>query len=122
MGSLSAANHTASFDASERAWIRHELGAHFGQQSEIRAGFLLKVWKSGPQRGSPRAPSAVQSMVDRGLLAIRSVGSGARVYFTDAGLAELKALLSDKPRMPPAKFGHLYRELGLGEGTADATK
>ena len=38
---------------------------------------------------------------------------GHRAFFTEAGLAALRALLEDRRAMDPARFAHLRRELGL---------
>jgi hypothetical protein len=111
------------FTPQERDLIRREFCQHFGQDPRAADGFLLRTWRSGPQAGQPKLPSAVQSMLARGLVEIRT-GRGSRAVFTPAGLAALRQLLTDRRAMDPARFAHLRRELGLdgGEGGADASE
>jgi hypothetical protein len=100
------------FTAQERDLIRRELCKHFGQAPRVADGFLLRIWRSGPQAGQPKLPSAVQSMLERGLVEIRTERR-PRAAFTPAGLAALRRLLSDRRAMDPVRFAHLRRELGL---------
>lgn len=110
------------FTAQERDLIRRELCQHFGQDPRAADGFLLRTWRSGPQAGQPKLPLAVQSMLERGLVEVRT-GRGSRAVFTPAGLAALRQLLADRRAMDPTRFAHLRRELGLdgGEEGADAS-
>lgn len=117
---MPGAKRVVLFEPTERTWIRHELGTHFGEPPDLANGFLLKTWKSGPDKGKAKSPPAVRTMVDRGLLEIRPVGSGFRVFFTDAGLAGLRNLLADKRSMNSTEFGHLYCQLGLPASHPDA--
>ena len=110
------------FTPQERDLIRRELCQHFGQDPRAADGILLRTWRSGPQAGQPKLPPAVQSMLERGLVEIRT-GRGPRAVFTPTGLAALRRLLSDRRAMDPARFAHLRRELGLDgqEDSADAS-
>jgi hypothetical protein len=110
------------FTPPERDLIRRELCQHFGQDPRAADGFLLRTWRSGPQAGQPKLPPAVQSMLERDLVEIRT-GRGPRAVFTPAGLAALRRLLSDRRAMDPARFAHLRRELGLDsqKDSADAS-
>jgi hypothetical protein len=107
------------FTAPERELIRRELCQHFGQDPRAADGFLLRTWRSGLQAGQPKLPPAVQSMLERGLVEVRT-GRGVRAIFTPAGLAALRRLLSDRRAMDPACFAHLRRELGLDDGGSGA--
>ena len=69
----------------------------------------------GPQAGQPKLPTAVQSMLERGLVEVRT-GRGPRAVFTPAGLAALRRLLTDRRAMDPIRFAHLRRELGVDRG------
>ena len=110
------------FTATERDLIRRELCQHFGQDPRAADRFLLRTWRSGPQTGEPKLPPAVRSMLERGLVEIRT-GRGARAIFTPAGLAALRRLLADRRAMDSVRFAHLRRELDLddGEDSADAS-
>jgi hypothetical protein len=36
-----------------------------------------------------------------------------RLFFTDAGLVELRAVMADRRLADPVKFAHIRRELGI---------
>src|ERR1700737_4179000 len=102
-----------SFTASERDLIRHEMSMHFGQYPSLADGIFLRTWRGGPQKNQPKIPPAVRTMMDRGLVEIRTTERGPRAFFTEAGLGELRRLLLAGRYMDPARFAHLRRELGL---------
>src|SRR5271157_6163490 len=52
------------FTSAERAWLRQELGVHFGAPPHIADGLFLRSWKSGPEKGKPKLPPAAQSMLE----------------------------------------------------------
>ena len=60
------------FTASERDLIRREMGMHFGQYPSLAEGLFLRTWRGGPQKGEPKIPPAVQSMLARGLVELHS--------------------------------------------------
>jgi hypothetical protein len=99
--------------AAERDLIRREMGLHFGQFPSLADGLLLRTWRGGPDKGEPKLPPAVRSMLERGLVEVRPGRFGPRAFFTAAGLAALRHLLQDRRAMDPARFAHLRRELGL---------
>jgi hypothetical protein len=101
------------FTAREREFIRHAMGQHFGQYPRLADGISLRTWRTGERKGQPKISPAVQSMLDRGLVAIRQEGRWPVVLFTEDGLAALRELLLDRRAMDPARFAHLRRELGL---------
>src|SRR5215471_4500223 len=103
------------FDAREREFIRREFGVHFGQPSYLADGILLRTWRSGPEKNQPKLPAAVRSMVDRGLVELKSGPRGVRGFFTEAGIAALRQLVADRRLMNPTTFAHLRLELGLDE-------
>ena len=106
--------------AAERDLIRREMGLHFGQLPSLADGLLLRTWRGGPQKGEPKLPPAVRSMLERGLVEVRTERSRPRAFLTEAGWAALRQLLQDRRAMDPARFAHLRRELGLDvlEGAA----
>ena len=103
------------FDAREREFLRREFGVHFGQPSYLADGILLRTWRSGPERNQPKLPAAVQSMIERGLVELRSGQRGVRGFFTEAGIAAVRQLVADRHLMNPTTFAHLRLELGLDE-------
>jgi hypothetical protein len=102
-----------SFTAQERELIRHEMGIHFSQYPSLADGIFLRTWRGGPQKNQPKIPPAVRTMMDRGLVEIRTTERGPRAFFAEAGLEELRGLLLDARSMDPRRFPHLRRELGL---------
>jgi hypothetical protein len=109
----SAAPLPSPFTAAERELIRREMGLHFGQYPSLADGLLLRTWRGGPQKGEPKLPPAVRSMLERGLVELRTERSGPRAFFTEAGLTALRQLLQDRRAMDPVRFAHLRQELGL---------
>jgi len=101
------------FTAPERDLLRRELCRHFGEDPSIADGIFLRTWRGGERRGQPKIPPAVQTMLDRGLVALRIGQRGPRAFFTADGLAALRQLVLDRRAMDPERFGHLRRELEL---------
>src|SRR5262249_62158571 len=94
------------FDAREREFIRREFGVHFGQPSYLADGILLRTWRSGPEKDQPKLPPAVRSMIERGLVELRSGPRGVRGFFTEAGVASMRALVADRRLIDPKNIGH----------------
>lgn len=103
----------------ERELLRREFCVRFGSPPRLADGIHLRVWRTGPLAGQPKVPAAVQSMVDRGLMTV-TAGSPhrARAYFTEAGLAALRWLASQRRGLDPVQFAHVRQELGLETLTA----
>ena len=111
----------SSFTPRERELIRREFCSHFGQDPSVADGILLRTWRSGPHRGEPKIPLAVQGLLARGLVEVGPGRYGPRAVFTEAGLRELRLLLEDRRAMDPGRFAHLRRELGLDAGEGRRT-
>ncbi len=110
---------TSPFTPQERDLIRLELMPRFGQEPELANGLFLRTWRGGPQKGEPKIPKAIQTMLDRGLVRIATNPTGRQAaFFTDAGLAVLRRLLQDRRAMDPERFDHLRRQLGVGDPAA----
>src|SRR3954465_4278952 len=108
------------FTPQERGLIRLELMPRFGQDPDLANGLFLRIWHSGPQKGQPKIPKAIQSMLDRGLVTIGTNPMGRpAAFFTEAGLGGLRQLLQDRRVMDPERFGYLQRELGVDDPLAD---
>lgn len=99
------------FTATERDLIRREMGVHFGSLPALADGLFLRIWRGGPQRGEPKIPPAVQSMLARGLVEVGMGRMGPRAFFTPAGMAALRQLVFDRRHIDPERFAHLRREL-----------
>ncbi|WP_377807889.1 hypothetical protein ABNQ38_14480 (plasmid) [Azospirillum sp. A29] len=58
------------FGAKERDLIRRKFMQRMSSARSIHDGFLLRRWSTGERKGQPKVPAAVQSMLDRGLVAL----------------------------------------------------
>jgi hypothetical protein len=75
---------------------------------------LLRVWRSGPLAGQPKVPTAVQSLVNRGLTRVQAWSAHlARAHFTEAGLEALRWLTAQRRGLDPVQFAHVRRELRI---------
>ena len=101
------------FTPQERDYIRRELDMFFGTLPSVAEGFLLRTWRGGPFAGQPKVPPPVRTMVERGLVDIRTDTRMPKAYFSEAGLAALRLLALDRRYMDPQKFAHVRAELGL---------
>ncbi len=108
-----APSTAAAFTAPERDLIRRELHPRFGQDPSVADGIMLRTWRGGPNAGQPKVPPAVQSMIARGLVEVRTDGRWPTAHFTEAGLAALRHLAQDRRAMDPVRYAHARRELGL---------
>lgn len=103
------------FTAAERSFIRQELGAAFGVRPSLAKGIRINLWTSGARRGEPKIPPVLAALIERGLIDLPAEDLGQRAYFTQTGLAALKALYEDGRFLDPDRFGHLREELGIPE-------
>ena len=106
------------FSTAERALLRYEFLARFGQAPSLADGIWLRTWRGGPQAGQPKIPPAVASMLERGLVALAPDRIGVRARFTPAGLAALRLLAQDRRALDPAQYAHLRQELGVDPAAA----
>jgi len=104
---------TCPFTAKEREYIRRELDLFFGTLPSVADGFQLRTWRGGPLAGQPKLPPPLRTMVDSGLMEIRTSTPMPRAYFTEKGLGALRRLASDRRYMNPHKFAHVRTELGF---------
>ena len=118
--SVRTSQSACPFTAQEREYIRRELDLFFGTLPSVADGFQLRTWRAGPLAGQPKLPPPLQTMVDSGLMAIRTSAPLPRAHFTEKGLDALRRLASDRRYMDPHKFAHVRTELGLS-GTDNAT-
>ena len=103
----------APFTPAERDYIRRELDMFFSTPPSVAEGFHLKTWRAGPQAGQPKVPRAAVGLVERGLVRLDATGRMPRLFFTDTGLAALRAMMADARLAHPAKFAHVRQELGI---------
>jgi hypothetical protein len=97
----------------EREFVRRELDMFFSTYPTVAEGIQIKTWRGGPHAGEPKMPPPAQSMLERGLLELDTTKRPPRLFFTEAGLAELSAMMADRRLADPAKFAHIREELGI---------
>ena len=107
------------FNKKDRDLIRLEFMDRFGSAVSIHEGFWLRLWATGPNKGQPKIPAAVRSMLDRGL--VRVVEDGRRlprVLFTDGGLRALVEMADDaRAFQPRERYSSLLAEIAELRGT-----
>jgi hypothetical protein len=112
-------NRRVEFTGTEITFLRSEFTPRFGTAPRIADGIMLRSWKSGPDRGQPRLPVAIQSLIQRGLVEVTQLARGRtsfnsqlfRAYFTPEGLVALRSALQSRKAFDPDRFGHLLAEL-----------
>ena len=103
---------TCSFTPLEREYIRRELDIFFGTLPSVADGFQLRTWRGGPFSGQPKVPPPLRTMLERGLMEIRTGAPMPKAFFTESGLAALRLLAGDRRYMDP-QFPHVRAELGF---------
>src|ERR1700730_9479056 len=107
------ATAATTFTPGERDYVRRELDMFFSTYPTVAEGFQLKTWRGGPQAGQPKLPPPARSLLDRGQMRIRGRARPPRLFFPDAGLVELRAMMADRRFADAVKFAHIRRELGI---------
>jgi hypothetical protein len=108
------------FTPQERELIRLELMPRFGQDPDLANGLFLRTWRAGPQKGQAKIPKAIQTMLDRGLVAIGTNPMGRpAAFFTETGMEGLRQLLRDGRAMDSERYDYLRRELGVDDPAGD---
>jgi hypothetical protein len=101
------------FTAGERNYIRGELDMVFSTLPTVAEGFQLRTWRGGPEAGKPKLPLIAKGLLDRGLMRLDTSQRLPRLFFTETGLAGLRAMIADRRLADPKKFAHIRRELGI---------
>src|SRR5271154_664950 len=79
--------------AKERDYIRHELDMFFSTLPTVAEGFMLRTWRGGPKAGQAKVSPVAQGLLDRGLMRLDTTQHMPRLFFTEAGLAALRAMM-----------------------------
>ena len=101
------------FTPGERAYIRNELDMFFSTLPTVAEGFHLKTWRGGPDAGKPKLSPVAKGLLERGMMRLDTSHRLPRLLFTEAGLAELRTMMSDRRLADPQKFAHVRQELGI---------
>jgi hypothetical protein len=107
----------AGFTAGERDYVRRALDRFFSTLPTVAEGIMLKTWRGGPQAGQPKVPPAAQSLLARGLLRLDTSRRMPMLFFTEAGIEALRAMMRDGRLADREKFAHIRQELGIDPGT-----
>ena len=110
-----------TFTKKERDLIRLEFMDRFGSAVSIHEGFWVRRWATGPNKGQPKIPPVVRSMLDRGL--VRLVEDDERlprVHLTDSGLRALVEMADDfRAFRPQERYSHLLAEIAELRSASD---
>ncbi|MBV8870868.1 MAG: hypothetical protein JOY65_15885, partial [Acetobacteraceae bacterium] len=79
----------------------------------VADGLYLRIWRGSPQAGQPKVPLAAQGLLARGLVRLDASLRPPRLFFTEAGLAALRAMMADPRLASPEAFAHVRQELGI---------
>ena len=101
------------FSPGEREYIRRELDMFFSTLPTVAEGFPLKLWRGGPEAGKPKVPTVARGLLERGLMRLDISERLPRLFFTETGLAELRAMVADRRFVDPKRFAHVRQELGI---------
>jgi len=112
----------AGFTAGERDYIRRELDMFFSTLPSVAEGFQLKTWRGGPDAGKPKLPPTAKGLIARGLMRLDNEGHFPRLFFTEAGLTALRAMMTDRRLVDPKKFAHVRQELGIDPSSEDEAR
>jgi hypothetical protein len=85
----------------------------------VAEGFHLKTWRGGPDAGKPKLSPTAKGLIARGLMRLDTGGPFPRLFFTEAGLTALRAMMTDRRLVDPKKFAHVRQELGIDPGSED---
>jgi len=103
----------------ERDYIRQELDRFFSTLPSVADGFQLRTWRGGPQAGQPKVPIKAKGLLERGLMRLEPAPWPPRLFFIEAGLAALRAMMANTRFANPVTFAHVRRELGLDTTSKD---
>ena len=91
------------FTSGERDYIRRELDMFFSTLPTVAEGFQLKTWRGGPEAGKPKLSPVAKGLLQRGLMRLDTSQRLPRLFFTEAGLAELRTMMADRRFADPKK-------------------
>jgi hypothetical protein len=103
----------AGFTPGERDYIRRELDMFFSTLPTVAEGFQLKIWRGGPQAGTPKLSPVARGLLERGLMRLDTSQRLPRLFFTETGLMELRTMMMDRRLADPNKFAHIRQQLAI---------
>ena len=103
----------AGFTPGERDYICGQLDRFFSTLPSVAEGFQLRAWRGGPNAGQPKLSPIAKGLLERGLMRLDTRQPLPRLFFTDAGLTELRRMMANRRYADPKKFAHIRQELGI---------
>jgi hypothetical protein len=98
---------TAAFTSGEREYMRRGPDRFFSTLPSVADGFQLRTWRGGPQAGQPKVPLVAKGLLDRGPMRLEATPWPPRLFFTEPGLAALRAMIADRRLANPVTFAHV---------------
>jgi hypothetical protein len=83
------------------------LDIFFSTLPSVAEGFQLKTWRGGPDAAKPKLSPIAKGLIARGLMRLDASGHLPRLFFTEAGLTALRAMMMDHRLADPKKFAHV---------------
>jgi hypothetical protein len=80
----------------------------------------LKTSRGGQLAGKLKLSPAAKGLIERGLMRLEAGLPFPRLFFMDAGLDGLRAMMGDRRLADPVKFAHVRAELGIADGPETA--
>ena len=72
--------------------------------------------------GKPKLPPTAKGLIARGLMRLDNERHFPRLFFTEAGLTALRAMMTDRRLVDPKKFAHVRQELGIDPRSEDEAR
>lgn len=102
----------APFTEAELEFLKRRFDVQFGEAPAILDGVVLKTWKSGEEKGKPKLPVPLKSLVERNLMIVDSAeGRMPAAKFTEQGLRALAHVLENDQAFSSVRFQHLRSQL-----------
>ena len=95
----------------QREFVRREYRALINDAPSIHDGFRLRRWTTGLNKGKVKLSTAVQGLLDRGMITFEDVGFWPKATFTEKGLRALKLMAADRRALDPSRYQRLIDEL-----------
>ena len=95
----------------EKEFVRREFRALLNEAPSVHNGFRLKRWATGPNKDKVKLSTAVQGMLDHGLITFEDIGLWPKAKFTENGLRTLKLMAADRRAFDPVRYQQLIDEL-----------
>jgi hypothetical protein len=76
-------------------------------------GSHSKPGAADPEAGKPKIPPVAKGLLERGLMLLDTSQHVPRLFFTEARVASLRRMMSDRRLVDAKKFAHVRQEHGI---------